>query len=139
MDFRLVFAPFDEDYRFCGAGLEMVCCDADGNAYPCQGFAPVSIGEKSEAYRDFDQTKFRFTDDNPCKRCSWVRLCPNCYAANLQSTGDIQQVDPNLCQFFKYCILASAKIQCNRILNKAEMTHDDQLVLKAVSMIQKGI
>ena len=139
MDFRLVFTPFDEDYRFCGAGVDMVCYDTDGNAYPCQGFAPVSIGKNSQMYRDYDQTKFRFTDENPCKRCNWVRLCPNCYAANLQSTGDIQQVDSNLCQFFKYCILASAKIQCNRILKKAELTHDDQLVLKAISMVQKGM
>ncbi|MDO5137780.1 MAG: 4Fe-4S cluster-binding domain-containing protein [Oscillospiraceae bacterium] len=139
LDFRLVFTPFDEDYRFCGAGLEMTCYDAKGNSYPCQGFAPVSIGKMSETYMDFDQTKFRLTNDNPCKRCQWLRLCPNCYAANLQSTNDIQQVDPNLCQFFKYCILASAKIQFKRIMNKKQRNHDDQLILKAISMVQKGI
>ena len=139
MDFRLVFTEFDEDYRFCGAGLDMTCYDAEGDAYPCQGFAPVSIGEKSSVYRNYDQTKLRLTDENPCKMCRCLRLCPNCYAANLQSTGDIQQVDPNLCRFFKYCILASARIQFKRILKKEQLTHDDQLVLKAISLIQKEI
>lgn len=139
MDFRLVFTPFDKDYRFCGAGLEMTCYDAKGNAYPCQGFAPISIGEISENYKDFDQTKFRLTDNNPCKKCQWLRLCPNCYAANLQSTGNIQQVDQNLCQFFKNCILASARIQFLRIMKKNQLNHDDQLILKAISKVQKGI
>ena len=69
----------------------------------------------------------------------FVRLCPNCYAANLQSTGNIQIVDPNLCELYKLCILASAKIQCNRILMKEEFTKDDQLVLKAISKVQKEV
>lgn len=137
MDLRLVFAPIDDDYRFCGAGVDMTCYDAEGIAYPCQGFAPISIGKQANAFVDFDEKQFRFTDENSCKKCPWVRLCPNCYAANLQSTGDIQRVDPNLCQFYKMCVLASAKIQCERILKKVSFTHDDQLVLKAVSFIQE--
>ncbi len=136
LDLRQIFTPIDENYRFCGAGLDMLCFDTCGHAYPCQGFAPISIGDEAGAYRNFDETKFMFTNANICKRCPWVRLCPNCYAANLQSTKNIQQVDPHLCAFYKLCILASAKIQCLRILNKAERTHDDQLILKAVSRIQ---
>jgi len=137
LDLRRIFTPFDENFRFCGAGVGMVCYDAIGNQYPCQGFAPVSIGELAADYHNFDQRKFLFTDDNMCKRCPWVRLCPNCYAANLQSTGNIQKVDPILCEFYKFCILASAKIQCRRILQKKSATHDDQLTLKAVSVIQE--
>lgn len=136
MDLRLVFAPIDEDYRFCGAGLDMVCFDTAGNQYPCQGFAPVSLGREAEKYKNFDNKKFRFSSENSCKNCSWVRLCPNCYAANLQSTGDIQKVDTVLCQFYKYCILASAKIQYKRILARENLTKEDQLILKAVLMIQ---
>lgn len=136
-DLRLVFTPIDDDYRFCGAGVDMVCFDAEGTEYPCQGFAPVSISDKADEYRNFDERNFRFSESNICKKCPWVRLCPNCYAANLQSTGDIQKVDPNLCQFYKLCILASAKIQCLRVLQKKELSRDDQLILKAVSYIQK--
>lgn len=139
MDFRLVLAPIDDDYRFCGAGIDMMCYDTLGNAYPCQGFAPVSIGDDAKEYCDFDEKEFRFNEENFCKRCPWVRLCPNCYAANFQSTGNIQLVDKNLCELYKLCILASSKIQFNRILQKDEITRDDQLVLKAISMVQDGI
>ena len=136
MDLRLVLTPIDKDYRFCGAGIDMVCFDTQGDCYPCQGFAPVSIGEQSKEYKNFDPTNFLFSDNNPCRDCMFVRLCSNCYAANLQSTGDIQIVDSNLCQLYKLCVMASAKIQAKRIINKKERTHDDQLILKAVSMIQ---
>ena len=136
LDLRLVFTPIDNDYRFCGAGVDMTCFDTEGGAYPCQGFAPISIGENAKRFLNFDETEFRFTEKNMCKKCPWVRLCPNCYAANLQSTGDIQRVDPNLCEFYKICILASAKIQYQRIIQKREFTYDDQLVLKAISYIQ---
>lgn len=136
-DLRLIFTPIGDDYRFCGAGLDMVCYDTQGHKYPCQGFAPVSISEQSKDYSDFDETRFRFTDTNKCRQCPWVRLCPNCYAANLQSTGDIQRVDENLCNFFQLCIMASAKIQCSRILQKNSFSQDDKLILKAISIIQK--
>ena len=138
-DLRQVFTPFDEDYRFCGAGVDMQCFDTCGNAYPCQGFAPISIGEKAITYHNFDETQFKFTDANVCKHCQWVRLCPNCYAANLQSTNDIQQVDTGLCGFYKLCILASSKIQCVRLHAKLKHTHDDLLILKAISHIQANI
>lgn len=136
MDLRLIFTPIDDDYRFCGAGVDMTCYDTEGNSYPCQGFAPISIGDMAIEYRNYDDKNFCFTQTNICRQCPWVRLCPNCYAANLQSTGDIQTVAQSLCQFYKMCILANAKIQCARILKKDVHSHDDQLVLKAVSMIQ---
>lgn len=139
LDLRELFTPIDEDYRFCGAGLDMQCFDSYGNAYPCQGFAPISIGEEAALYLNFDEKKFRFTNSNRCKNCQWVRLCPNCYAANLQSSSDIQQVDPCLCKFYKLCILASAKIQYIRIMKKVECTYDDQITLKAISCVQKDI
>lgn len=137
MDLRLILTPIDNDYRFCGAGIDMVCFDTQGDCYPCQGFAPVSIGKQSEYYKNFDTNSFLFNDENPCRKCMFVRLCSNCYAANLQSTGNIQKVDDNLCQLYKLCVMASAKIQAKRIMQKKEKTHDDQLVLKAVSMIQE--
>lgn len=138
MDLRLIFSP-TEDYRFCGAGLEMTCYDTLGNEYPCQGFAPVSIGDESSKYRNFKQEKFQLADQTKCKNCMWVRLCPNCYAANLQSTGNIHKVEENLCRFYKLCILASAKIQGIRIMGKELYTNDDKLVLKAIQVIQEKI
>ena len=57
LDLREIFAPFDENFRFCGAGVAMACYDADGKRYPCQGFAPVSIGEAAKTYVDFNPDK----------------------------------------------------------------------------------
>ena len=138
-DFRQIFTPIDDNYRFCGAGIDLVCFDTYGNSYPCQGFAPISIGETSRNYLNFDEKNFNFTHSNTCKYCQCVRLCPNCYAANLQSCKNIQHVDPQLCKLYKLCILASAKIQGVRILSQKEFTHDDKLVLKAINNIQSTI
>ncbi len=135
-DLRLIFTPINDNFRFCGAGVDMVCCDTQGHAYPCQGFAPVSIGDQAEAFMNYNEDKFRLTDENPCKKCPFVRLCSNCYAANLQSTGNIHKIDTNLCKLYKLCILASATINGKRILMKKEMSEDDRLVLKAVNIIQ---
>ncbi len=136
IDLRLIFASADHDYRFCGAGVDMLCFDTNGDAYPCQGFSPISMGESSRIFQNFDENKFRLSKENPCRSCRWLQMCPNCYAANLQSMGDIQKVDPNLCKMYKLCILASAKIQFARILRNENLSHNDQLVLKAVSIIQ---
>lgn len=54
-DFRQIFTPIDDNYRFCGAGIDLVCFDTYGNSYPCQGFAPISIGETSRNYLNFDE------------------------------------------------------------------------------------
>ena len=135
-DLRLMFTPIDDNFRFCGAGVDMICYDTQGNAYPCQGFAPVSIGDQADGFRDYNGDNFKLTDENPCKKCPFVRLCSNCYAANLQSTGNIHKIDPALCELYKLCVLASATINGKRILMKDEMTEDDRLVLKAVYIIQ---
>lgn len=67
-------------------------------------------------------------------------LCANCYSANLVTTGCCHLVDINLCYSYRLCILASAKIQFRRIKNKkTELTEDDKLILKAISVIQEEI
>ena len=138
-DLRQIFTPFDDNQRFCGAGIDLICFDTYGNMYPCQGFAPISIGKKSRFYRNFDEANFRLIESNSCKYCPWVRLCSNCYAANLQRCDNIQQVDPQLCKLYKLCILASAKIQGIRILAKNKYNNNDKLILKAVNKIQSEI
>lgn len=48
-------------------------------------------------------------------------------------------VDINLCYAYRLCILASAKIQFERIRKKNSLSDDDRLVLKAISIIQTEI
>ena len=57
-DLRLVFSKLNKKLRFCGAGEMTACYDIDGNVYPCQGFAPVSIGEQAENFKNYDASKF---------------------------------------------------------------------------------
>lgn len=138
-DLRLVFSTLNKNLRFCGAGEMTRCYDLDGNVYPCQGFAPVALGEESKTYKDYDVNKFDLQKHNPCVGCKFFFLCANCYSANLVTTGCCHLVDINLCMAYRLCILASAKIQFERIKMKKEINNDDRLVLKAISEIQAEI
>ena len=86
-DLRLVFSKLNKKLRFCGAGEMTACYDIDGNVYPCQGFAPVSIGEQAENFKNYDASKFDLIKENPCYDCKFFFLCANCYSANLVTTG----------------------------------------------------
>lgn len=138
-DLRLVFAKLDKTLRLCGAGEMTRCYDVAGNMYPCQGFAPVALGEGAVQFKDYDVTKFDLTKDNPCANCKFFFICANCYSANLATTGCCHLVDRNLCMSYRLCILASAKIQFERLKLKQQLDEDDKLILKAVSVIQNEI
>lgn len=135
-DLRLIFAKLNKNLRFCGAGEMTVCFDLEGNNYPCQGFAPISLGERAKKFKDYDISKFDLTRENPCYDCRFFFLCANCYSANLATTGCCHLVDINLCYSYRLCILASAKIQFERIRKKGLISKDDRLILKAISVIQ---
>ena len=72
----------------------MITYDVDGSWYPCMALAPVSQGEKAEIFKNETFKTFRFSKDNLCKDCEYVRLCRNCYAANFNQTGE----KPILCK-----------------------------------------
>lgn len=138
-DLRLVFSKLNKNLRFCGAGEMTRCYDTEGNVYPCQGFAPVALGKEADAYKNYDVNKFDLTRNNPCVKCKFFFLCANCYSANLAITGCCHLVDINQCMTYRMCILASSKIQFERIKMKKELTNDDRLVLKAISVVQSEI
>lgn len=141
-DLRLLFYPYNPCYRYCGiGGYQMICYDNEGNKYPCQGFSPISIGENAAKYQNLDESSFELSDDNPCKKCRFLRICNNCYSANLQASGDMQRQVPEQCLFNRLCMLASSKIRYHRIMNKGieSMTEDDRLVLKGIELIQKEV
>jgi len=138
-DLRLVFSKLDKGYRFCGACELTTCYDMQGNQYPCQGFAAVSIGKDSEKFINYDEKKMDLSPDNPCVKCTFFFLCANCYSANYSTTGCTHHVDINLCKAYRLCILASSKIQFNRLMMKKSYTNDDRLILKAVEIIQKEV
>lgn len=141
-DLRLLFYPYNPCYRYCGVGgYQMKCYDHLGNKYPCQGFSPISIGDKSVNFQGLDEESFELSDDNPCKTCKFLRICNNCYSANLQASGDMQRQVPEQCLFNRMCMLASSKIRFHRLMNKGldQLTEDDRLILKAIQIIQLDV
>jgi uncharacterized protein len=140
LDLRYLFYPFDNDFRYCGAGVTKKCYDRNGNAYPCQGLSPLTIGAKASDYLNRDFKDFTLSEKNPCRLCRWVRLCRTCYAANFMETNDLEMNGHEMCLINRLCILASAKIQFARLMKKgAAFSDDEQMVLKAVSIIQDHI
>ncbi|MBR1433107.1 radical SAM protein [Ruminococcus sp.] len=140
-DLRRVFIDKRSHFQYCGAGKNMVTYDVDGNWYPCMALSPVSQREKAERFRNEDFRDFVFRDDNKCKECSLLRLCRSCYAANYNQTGDIQQQSKIQCEINRITILASAKIQYNRLmmqkLTKDNLNKEKELTLKAILRIQQ--
>lgn len=136
-DLRLVFSKLNHGHRFCGACELTTCYDSKGNQYPCQGFAPVSLGKDAAKFINYDEKKMDLSLDNPCVKCKFFFLCANCYSANYCVTGCTHHVDVNLCKAYRLCILASSKIQFNRLKLKEQYTNDDRLTLKAIEIIQE--
>lgn len=139
-DFRLLFAEWDRGYHWCGVGMETPCYSVDGEAFPCQGFTDVSLGNRLEKDRCKEESYFDFPEDSPCLKCRWVRLCKNCYVANLQQTGCMFRTPYEICVFNRLTILASSKIQFNRMkLKKMELDEDEMMKINAILIIQNDI
>ncbi len=141
-DLRRVFIGKDVPFQYCGAGKNMITYDVDGNWYPCMALAPVSQGEKAKAFKNETFETFQFSKDNLCKNCEYVRLCRNCYAANFNQTGNIENQTALQCKLNRLTILASAKIQFNRLMNKyhneqKNIIYEDEIIFKAIYKINK--
>lgn len=96
--------------KFCGAGQTMKSYDVDGNAYPCQFFMPLSVGDEkaSKANEIVFPVDIIPTDllDDKCKGCIIKSVCPNCFGANYASTGSIYKRDDNMCKLTKITLMA---------------------------------
>lgn len=103
--------------KWCGCGKELNAYDVQGNRYPCQGFAPQTLGENLE-FMGADETFFNGFVDEGCMGCTMLPICPTCYAANYQRCGDYKKRDMVLCEFNKAIVLASSAIQYQRIVHK---------------------
>ncbi len=136
--FTSVLNPTIEKFRYCGAGKTTKAFDCQGIMYPCQGFAPVTLG-KDEAmkYVGEDFSDFKFDKKSICAQCKLVNLCPTCYACNKASTGDIGKMDNDMCLLNRLCILAGAKIQYYRLIDQPEPSIETQRTLKAIEILQK--
>lgn len=135
-----VFSKKEGKTRYCGAGSRIHAYDVDGNQYPCQGFAPITLGKEAEEYIKTDLSDVILDDKSPCRKCDFLYMCPDCYATNRMSTGDIRLQSKEMCLFNRLCALASSTIQYHRIKMKSvsSLTVEDQVVLKAIKIVQKS-
>ena len=136
---NLVLVDYHENKKWCGMGGQLIAYDTDGNKYPCQSFSPSSLGDiKSKEYvnkteKDF---MFKYKESSSCLKCPIEQLCPNCYGANVQMTGDYMQRNMSLCNLEKLIVLGSAKYQFRKISSKIKYTEEDVIVLSAIKRLQ---
>lgn len=132
-----------EDYpKWCGCGTAMKAYDVNGNYYPCQAYAPQTLGSDADKFKNTSTEMFSDFKDEQCNGCLYLPICPTCYGANLQKSGDYRVRDKELCEFHKMCIASSAYVQYNRImktLNNADLAEEQYLTLKAIEKIQNEI
>lgn len=126
--------------KYCGAGTRLKVYDTKGEVHPCQYFLHLAIGEKVDSTKDIvfsDSFKIESLDSK-CQTCIAVNVCPSCYGANFELTGDIHGRDENFCELQKLIILANSYFKAKQweqgLLNLSEL--QENALLKAIIQIQ---
>lgn len=129
----------DEKVKWCGTGEQMIAYDVNGNYYPCQAFAPQTLGKEAEKFKNTTVEKFKDGfEDEMCKDCIVYPVCRTCYGANYLLFKDYKKRDKAICEFNKVCILASAYIKYHRYMQKGieNLSYDEILELRAIKKVQ---
>ncbi len=128
--------------KYCGAGTRLKVYDTQGEAHPCQYFLHLAIGEKvheTHSIKFADAFKIE-TLDSKCQTCIAVNVCPSCYGANFELTGDIHGRDYNFCKLQQIIILANSYLKAK----KWEMGHlnintqEEKALLDSIIKIQSA-
>ncbi len=128
--------------KWCGTGTNMALYDIDGRKYPCQFFAPMSIGEgKSASIKDLDfNDESLFLDKYCYEQCYFNNVCANCYGANMLLNGTLNNKDKSKCNLVKVRAYYAAALLANRILkNKDKISNPNTVALqiRAIEKIKK--
>jgi len=105
----------EECIRWCGAGHEMMVIGVDGGRYPCHRFMPWVTGREVPTGPVNHQASWR---PEMCTNCRLVALCPTCAGYNWQENGDSGLRSTYHCEAFKLEVLASARLQALRLLQR---------------------
>lgn len=96
----------------CGAGLDTVAFDIDGNKYPCHTFISDLRRKYNQEEIDSLFSLLRQNQDiavSPkCKGCPIIRCCSPCYGLNYSYRGNMGNFDKVRCEFNKVTIKCSA-------------------------------
>ena len=142
IDLTRVFNKASADYKYCGAGRYSKAFDYTGKCYPCQGFAPITLGNSAEIFENYTFEDFEIDKTDLCFDCIFRgTICRTCFSENYGVTGDIHKQPPQFCIINRMLALASSQIQFNRILAKSvsDITLEEQRILKAIEIIQHAI
>lgn len=105
--------PNPSFHRNCGSGRYMHCYDAYGECYPCQLFAPLSVGKKAIKLKDADLSDEVPIEklDKRCAHCYYLPICPRCEGANYASTGSRFSISDVECLHRRIIFAANAKLK----------------------------
>lgn len=91
----------------CGAGVDKMCLNANGNYYPCSGFQDYPVGNcfkqtLHEVWDNSPQLKYirglRGKDIPKCVHCENRNYCSTCLVRNFNETGDMLKVADHFCK-----------------------------------------
>ena len=134
---KAVLSPLDDEFRYCGAGIERHCYASDYDGwYPCQGLMPMSIENGEKKFKEETFQESSVLKNSPCRSCKFVRICRTCYAMNYSVSKDIYQPDKQICILNQFCMITSARIQYTRL--KKNGIQDNQLE-RAIYIIAKDL
>jgi radical SAM protein with 4Fe4S-binding SPASM domain len=97
--------PRDPELPICGIGTYMMCLGANGDFYPCPGFA-LSLGNVSrQALREvwdnspqIRELRAIRSDSNPsCLACESWDFCPSCMSRHYSETGSLVTLSEHVC------------------------------------------
>lgn len=85
----------------CSCGEDMSCVDWDGQIYPCQMFAPISMdSEMYNKLKNIDFSDVRNFQVEECKDCILQACCPGCAGCNMKYNGALNRIDSFYCKAF---------------------------------------
>lgn len=91
----------------CGAGVDKLCLNANGNYYPCSGFQDYPVGNcfkqsLRDVWENSPQLKYvrglRGKDIPKCIHCENRNYCSMCLVRNFNETGDMLEVADHFCK-----------------------------------------
>ena len=91
----------------CGAGVDKLCLNANGNYYPCSGFQDYPVGNcfkqsLRDVWNNSPQLKYirglRGKDIPKCTHCENRNYCSMCLVRNFNETGDMLEVANHFCK-----------------------------------------
>ena len=93
--------------KICGAGIDSMCLNANGDYYPCPGFAGMPLGNcyrqsLKAVWLDSPEIRklraVRGASFPRCAECADRDYCSICMCRNYNETGDMFKVAEHFCQ-----------------------------------------